>query len=725
MRNSIKRLTRRVTALALAAVLLLSALPAASAISAGFFTTHTDWHFDLSREPNRAMTVEEFIALSTAYSYWVTGTPSGTTPKDRDGNLPAAWAAPYIRSEVQKGTIDPAQLDYDAPATLAFAMEFFLHCKGLYSFDAVNFYSFTGTQGLSAEQQLCLNAAIDYGLFRYTKDMDVSVQLLRRDLESKYLIPAGTMQQVMPARAETQNYPVSMAFFDDCYQNAQKAAEQLQTFKDHADDFNLVSLHSIYLRTPASGSGYVDAFIDHGYQTRDPQLDLIDYCHEQGKKVLGSVIAYYDDSVIRQLNNNPTAQQQTADTLAALVDQYGLDGLNLVVEFNGNTYRACYGQLLQLLAERMHQRGKLFVASIGTYFTQKDEQASIYDYALIARYSDYVMLITYDNHSARAYNAGSGTVGEVSGMKYISRCVRYAKQVIGADKLLLGTASFGVCFNTTKHTAETLTKPEIDALLASTHATVQTSGPSVDDSYFTYTSGGDSYVVYFETPQVLKRRVALAKQYGFAGVANYTLTQQYPEAYDLMGSGLTSLPFRDVACGSWYEAGVCFAYENQLLNGMTATSFGPELSMTRGMLVTVLYRYAGSPAAGTNSFTDVPAGKYYTNAVSWAAANGIVNGVGAGRFQPDGNVTREQMAAILYRFAAKNGMDTSRRADLSGYPDSGAVSGWARQGLQWAVGAGIINGVGSGGSAMLKPQGDATRAQVATILMRFIRNFGA
>ena len=147
--------------------------------------------------------------------------------------------------------------------------------------------------------------------------------------------------------------------------------------------------------------------------------------------------------------------------------------------------------------------------------------------------------------------------------------------------------------------------------------------------------------------------------------------------------------------------------------------------MTRGMLVTVLYRYAGSPAAGTNSFTDVPAGKYYTNAVSWAAANGVVNGVGAGRFQPDGNVTREQMAAILYRFAAKNGMNTSQRADLSGYPDSGAVSGWARQGLQWAVGAGIINGVGSGGSAMLQPQGDATRAQVATILMRFIRNFGA
>ena len=118
--------------IALIAALLAGALPA-GAISSGFFNNHTDWHFDLTREPNRAMTVEELIALSTAYSYWTTGRTDGTLPRDKNGRLPSAWAEPYIRNEYAKGSFDPGLIAYDEPATLAFWIQFAAGCKGLYS----------------------------------------------------------------------------------------------------------------------------------------------------------------------------------------------------------------------------------------------------------------------------------------------------------------------------------------------------------------------------------------------------------------------------------------------------------------------------------------------------------------------------------------------------------------------------------------------------------------
>ena len=144
--------------------------------------------------------------------------------------------------------------------------------------------------------------------------------------------------------------------------------------------------------------------------------------------------------------------------------------------------------------------------------------------------------------------------------------------------------------------------------------------------------------------------------------------------------------------------------------------------MTRAMLVTVLWRLDGSRApAGRNTFTDVPGGQWFTDAVTWAAENGVVNGVGSGKFEPDGRVTREQIATILFRYAAKR-YDTSARADLSVFPDAGRVSAYAREALAWANAAGLVNGTDNGHGLILDPQGDATRAQVAVILMRYVKN---
>ena len=186
------------------------------------------------------------------------------------------------------------------------------------------------------------------------------------------------------------------------------------------------------------------------------------------------------------------------------------------------------------------------------------------------------------------------------------------------------------------------------------------------------------------------------------------------------GDACPSKPYHDVDTGRWYHEGVDYAIAHGLMNGVGNGMFESESSMTRAMLVTVLWRYAGSPAEGTNTFVDVKPNQWYTQAVAWAAKYGVVNGVGHGMFEPDGNVTREQMAAILYRYANGVGIDTSARGNLAAFPDRNQVSSYAVDALSWCNAMGIIGGTKEGGVDYLDPQGFATRAQVATILMRYI-----
>ncbi len=177
--------------------------------------------------------------------------------------------------------------------------------------------------------------------------------------------------------------------------------------------------------------------------------------------------------------------------------------------------------------------------------------------------------------------------------------------------------------------------------------------------------------------------------------------------------------FSDVRQADWYYNAVNYAVARGLMNGVGNGRFAPNDPMTRAMLVTVLWRYEGSPQEGKNGFSDVPGGQWYTQAVAWAAEKGIVGGVGNGKFAPNGNITREQMAAILFRYAKWKGFDTSRHGSLSGFSDAGKVSGYAKEPLEWAVAEGIIGG----SDGRLDPGGNATRAQVSTILMRFIEKF--
>lgn len=182
-------------------------------------------------------------------------------------------------------------------------------------------------------------------------------------------------------------------------------------------------------------------------------------------------------------------------------------------------------------------------------------------------------------------------------------------------------------------------------------------------------------------------------------------------------------PFIDVKESDWFYEGVKYAVQKGMFNGTSANTFSPNDPMTRAMLVTVLWRLDGENApSGVSGFTDVPGGQWYSTAVAWAAENGIVNGVDKTHFAPNDAVTREQIAAILFRYAEKKGIDTGKRADLSTFPDANQVSGYAKDALAWANAADLIRGSQEGSKTLLLPQSNATRAQVATILTRYAQN---
>ena len=178
--------------------------------------------------------------------------------------------------------------------------------------------------------------------------------------------------------------------------------------------------------------------------------------------------------------------------------------------------------------------------------------------------------------------------------------------------------------------------------------------------------------------------------------------------------------------GAWYYDAVRYVYEHGLMNGTSATTFSPEGTTSRGQIVTILWRVAGSPDMEGEiwgyPFADGDATAYYGTAVYWARMNGIAGGYGDGTFGPDDPISREQFAAMLYRFAQERGYDVTASADLSGYADVDKVSGYALEAMRWANAEGIINGTSG---ATLTPQGQATRAQAAAMLMRFCERAAA
>ena len=193
-----------------------------------------------------------------------------------------------------------------------------------------------------------------------------------------------------------------------------------------------------------------------------------------------------------------------------------------------------------------------------------------------------------------------------------------------------------------------------------------------------------------------------------------TVPPQVPDKPESPAPTEPQRPFADVAEGNWFYEAVYYCYDKGYFKGTSAGEFAPGETMTRAMFATVLYRIAGEPeVAEGSSFADVEKGKWYSDAIAWAAGEGIIDGYGNGLFGRDDPVTREQMAVLFWRYAGK---PEAESGDLSAYSDADRISAWARDAVSWAVIAGVMNGNGDG---TLDPRGDATRAEVAQIVMNF------
>lgn len=236
------------------------------------------------------------------------------------------------------------------------------------------------------------------------------------------------------------------------------------------------------------------------------------------------------------------------------------------------------------------------------------------------------------------------------------------------------------------------------------------------ESVITEFTTTDTAIYWYYTGNNYDARTQITKA-KFDSIVEKYANAEPPVWYYLIDA---SSPYFDVRTGDWYCNSVMYVYKNGFMTGTSGVAFSPDNTLSRAMLATVLYRVEGQPAvSGTPNFSDVPAGEWYSDAVLWASENGIVGGYGNGQFGTNDSLTREQLATMLHRYAGYRGYDLSMAADLSGYSDSVEISSWAVDAMSWAVETGLISG---NTATTLNPSGSATRAQCATILMRFIES---
>lgn len=241
-------------------------------------------------------------------------------------------------------------------------------------------------------------------------------------------------------------------------------------------------------------------------------------------------------------------------------------------------------------------------------------------------------------------------------------------------------------------------------------------GSTVNLNNYVPTKDGYEFAGWYSDKALTEKVTSVRINKNMTVYAKWTEIPVVDEPCDA-GKDCPTYSFTDVDQTQWYHEGIDFVVANDMMKGIGDNKFDPHGVTSRAMIVTILYRLEGEPTVtGASPFSDVKNDTWYTDAVIWAEANGIVNGYGDGKFGPDDDITREQMAKIMYNYAEYKGYDVSTRASLASFSDAGKISSWATEEMQWAVAVGLINGMGDGTVA---PLDDAERCQVAAIFMRF------
>lgn len=681
-----------------------------------FLKKYADSHFDLSLQPNRVMSTEEFIAVIYAYSYYGDGAET-VTATDRDGKLPSAWAGRYVQAEVSKGVITPGTLSWSQPATLAFAAEYLCRSKGKFSYDAVNSYAFTGTDALTADQKLYLCCAVDWGLIPYTPGMNASAPIYRKDAR-RYEVPEGNLSCKAALAGSTTTMREQHAYFVDSYWDLDQAERQFAMLQALANDVTMVTFQCAYWNG-SSETGTLTCNIEQpnagsygANHPSEPQLSALAWCKQHGKLTFLGVSnaesnSFVSEPVRKALGEDP---ERAADELLDTVNKYGLDGVNMGIELGAQDadLRDAYARFLTLLGGKLHAQGKLLLTSVGAYFTDAQEQAGFYDYSAIGSISDYVHVILYDDFNDTGYPYRK-TDGAISNLTRFGRCLRYASVKMPRQKLLAGLGAYAIDFDLTAVTAEDIPYESADMLRRATDATVLWDSNSAS-AFFSYHSEGHDHRVWLETADSIAARVKLLNRIGVCGMSFYYIGTNAPQLFHA-ASELAS-----------YKPEVVSAIDARLIPNELRKSY--DAPITRREFCTMIAAFLQRQDAVADSPLSVSFSDCSDASVRTAATYGIVNGYNDGTFRPNNTLSRQEAATMLMRLAKCVGMSQPNGQSLD-FSEYAAMQDWAKEGVRFISACQdpisekrVMNGTGA---RTFSPLSSYTREQSAMTMIRLYR----
>ena len=706
-----RRSFRRLTAIFLAVVMLTGFIVPASAANWNmtyFLRKYSDWHFDLSKNPNSPMTYEEYIAIAYAYSYYGDGT-TATPAVDKTGKAPSAWAAKYVQAEAAKNTITPSRVNYTANVTIADAAQFLSRAKGKYAYDYNNVYSFTGTSGLSAEDKMFLNVAVDHNLIAYTPGMNVSQTIPRKDAQ-KYLVPEGTRTCKPLSSGTVPSMKEMHVYFENEYNDFAKAQKSLDYLKAAENDISMVTMACAYIRTPNNGNTWLD---DAG--VTGTYLDAVDYCNETNKLVLLGISNAsgdnFDKEKPHEMLASTASMDQAINEIVDSVNTYGFDGVNFGMEHLYAADRASFATFITRLGSALHQQGKVLMTTVGAYHSAALEAASCYDYNAIGKASDYVHIILYDDYPDSSYPY-TKKLGAMSNYVRIGRCLRYASNMMDPSKILLGMSTIAIDYNTTNFTAEDLSFEQAESRRVQYGANLVWDADTAG-AHFNYADGTSNHAVYLESVTGLEMRAKLAYSYGVGGVSLYHLGSGYTQALSA------------ISAQSSYKPEIMHA----ISEGLVPTSLRGKYNsaITRAefckLIVAFLEQHYGksmSDIVAEQKGTAVSFNDTHDSDVLNVAALGIVTGMGNGKFAPDSSISRQQAATMLARLA--NVIGCKPNASEVSFTDASAIADWAQDGVAFISACQdptnskrVMGGTGGG---KFSPNGSYTREQSMMTLIR-------
>lgn len=441
---------------------------------------------------------------------------------------------------------------------------------------------------------------------------------------------------------------------------------------------------------------------------------FVSQMHDRGIAVLPFLSNHWDRDLGRAAIEN---RQALTDQLAKAVRDYDLDGISLDLENMTAEHADDYTDLVRLLRQKLPKDKQIAVAVAANPRNFTTGWHASYDYAGLAEWADYLMVMTYDEHYR------GGTAGPVASLDFVERSIRYALERVPAEQLVLGVAFYGRIWGEDGSAAQGVGIREVQVsqlmelygtdtvydrqegaamatLTIPETATVAVAGVPL-------TAG--EYTVWHSSAAGRKAILQLVEQYGLLGAGSWSLGQETADTWDYYSLWLHGAYFDDMV-GHWSRNAVAQAVADGWVQGVSNDRFAPEGTLTRAQTASLLARLLELPA-GTSSFSDT-AGHWAEDDIAAAAAAGLVQGRGDGIFAPDAPVTRQELAVMLHRAAGSPGASTSA---LRGFSDAGQVSDWAGTAMAWAVNEGLFTG--SGGK--LLPRSNTTRAQAVTLLSRY------